>query len=255
MKKLISKLIGETNVLYLKKLIPSKSEKIEFKKRKAFYATLINKGELVFDVGANFGNRVAPLLAVGARVVAVEPQNYCANYLQKKFGNKINLVRKGLSSKEEKREFYESNMHTVASFNEEWIKNMKEGRFKETGVEWKKVGEIEMTTLDKLIEKFGIPAFIKIDVEGFEIEVLNGLNKPVKMICFEYAVPDHIKAVKECFERIHQIYGNDMECNYSTGESATWKLNSWISYEKMREHIDTDAFLKTSFGDIYIRSI
>lgn len=253
MKALIKKLIGEVNILYLRKLIPTKVEKEEYARRKIFYGSFLEKGDLVFDVGANFGNRVSPLLAVGARVVAVEPQDFCAKYLQKKFGSSIELVREGLSEKEEVREFFVSNAHTVSSFNQEWIDKMKEGRFKDSGAEWKKAGEIRMTTLDNLITKYGEPAFIKIDVEGFELEVLKGLSRPVKMLSIEYAVPDHLELVNNCMDRIREIYGENIECNYSTGESARWKLDGWLGYDEMREHIASEKFIKTSFGDIYVR--
>ena len=253
-KDVVKNTIGEVNILYLRKLIPSKTEKAEFERRKEFYGSFIDKGDLCFDVGANFGNRVSPFLAVGAKVVAIEPQDFCAAYLKKKFGNKIILIKKGLGEKVEALPIYQSNAHTVSSFNKEWVDVVKEGRFKDVpGIEWTKGDDIQMTTLDRLIEEYGTPAFIKIDVEGFEVQVVSGLNQPIKMISLEYNVPDMTAILLECMDKLGKIYQKQCECNYSVGEKSVWRLDHWLSYEEMMEHISSPEFVATSFGDIYIR--
>lgn len=60
--------------------------------RKRFFSSFISEGDLVYDVGANYGNRVKPLVQVGARVVAVEPQPKCALYLLERFGDGIQII-------------------------------------------------------------------------------------------------------------------------------------------------------------------
>src|SRR4051812_33411059 len=99
----------------------------QLESRKRFYGQFLQPGDLCFDVGANVGNRISPVLEIGARVVAVEPQKKCYQTLERKFGDKIVIVKKGLSGEEGVKEFYISDESTISSFSKEWIDKVKEG--------------------------------------------------------------------------------------------------------------------------------
>jgi FkbM family methyltransferase len=233
-----------------KKHFPNKKQKYIIEQKQNFYSSFINKNDLCFDIGANMGNRIEPLLEIGAKIVAVEPQKICYTFLQKKFGNKIEIITKGLGDSEGFEKFYVSNANTLSSFSADWINAVKLNRFKKNN--WNKVVKIEITTLDNLIEKYGIPKFIKIDVEGYELNVLNGLTKAINLICYEYTVPEQTEKLIHCLERIEQNYSK-IECNYSIGESMKFALQKWLSKEEMKFHINTNEFLNSDFGDIYVR--
>ena len=102
-----------------------------FKKgdRIKFYSQFVKNGNLVFDVGANEGNRTDIYLSIGAKVVAVEPQKDCYTKLEQRFGNKIELIKKGLGEKEETKTLYISDTNLISSFNAEHIEEMKKDRF------------------------------------------------------------------------------------------------------------------------------
>lgn len=240
-----------------KKYFPSKKqreilqEEMEaYDRRKVLFGSFIKKGELCFDVGANVGNRVGPLLDIGAKVIAIEPQENCCRRLKQKFGNRINIVPLGLGESEGVKNFYPSNANTISSFSEEWINSVRDGRFKEYS--WKKPVKVNMSTLDILIEKYGLPVFIKIDVEGYELEVLKGLTTPIQMISFEYTVPEQAEIVLKCLD---QIQSNDpnIEINYSVGESMDFALKNWLSVEEMKSYVAKREFKGTGFGDIYVK--
>ena len=219
--------------------------------RKIFYSQFVKEGDLCFDVGANVGNRILPLLMLNAKIVAVEPQKYCQKILKARFGNKINLVPKGLSETEEVKDFFISNDSVLSSFSKEWIDSVKKTRFKE--YKWKAIHKVQMTTLDKLIENFGIPAFIKIDVEGYELEVLKGLNRPINMISFEYTVPEQTDKAIACIKRLALI-NKKIEFNYSISESMEFTKSKWIEADEMINLINNQQFIETEFGDIYARN-
>lgn len=220
-------------------------------KRLAMYGQFIKKGDLVFDVGANEGNRTDIFLELGAKVVAVEPQPECIAKLEAKYGDKITLVKKGLDEKEGKQLLYKSDSSLISSFNKDYIDAVKDDRFK--GANWEPSGELEMTTLDTLIAEHGVPAFCKIDVEGFEQQVLKGLSSPLKSLSYEFVVPENLENAKQCLELL--MKQGAIECNFSYGESMDLALSEWKSGEDMLAYIQTKEFESYSYGDIYVRFI
>ena len=224
-----------------------------FKKseRKEFYSEFIKSGDLVFDVGANKGNRTVIFLELGAKVVAVEPQKECYEHLVKRFGDTIDLIKLGLGEKESTATMYVSGSTLISSFSKDHVDVMKEDRFK--GADWGDTIEIEMTTMDVLIGKYGTPAFCKIDVEGYEYDVLKGLSKPLKALSLEYIVPENTQVLVDCLAHLSSL-GN-IECNFSYGESMKYNLPKWKSGKEMIDYIQTDEFTNTSYGDVYIRFV
>jgi FkbM family methyltransferase len=257
-KQTVKSLLGDFTIYRMRewknRVLPNefyKKEQADMQMRQAFYSRFVKANDLCFDVGANFGNRVAPLLAVKAKIVAVEPQEFCQKVLKWRFGKKIAVLPMGLGEIEDVKEFYISDASYLSSFSKTWIDSVKKDRFKEN--KWSNVGKVQMTTLDKLIAKYGTPAFIKIDVEGYELEVLKGLNSPVKMISFEYTTPEQTERAIGCIERVRSVNPN-IECNYSVGESMEFEMAEFIKVDDMLQLVNSRKFSETGFGDIYLRS-
>lgn len=213
----------------------------------AFYKAFVQPNDLVFDVGANYGNRVALFLSLEAKVVAIEPQQKCVAYLKNKFKN-VEIEAVGLGAKRELKIFYEADHSVLSTFSDSYIEKVKDTRHK-TSI-WTKKEEIQIVTLDELILKHGQPSFIKIDVEGYEYTVLEGLSQKTGTISFEYNVPEMADTVIKCLDKLQNLGYNSF--NYAIGESMVFK-NNWVSYIEFMAIVQQDAFLQTSFGDIYAK--
>src|SRR5262249_39976909 len=153
--------------------------------------------------GANLGSRIDIFLQLGARVLAVEPQHKCNRYLRLKYGNRhdVTLVQKGLDAQPGTLELYVApDDSATASMSVERIsavtnaRKLPEGRCSQTQV-------VPVPTLDSLVAEFGEPAFCKIDVEGYEFQVLKGLSRPLNSLSFEYT-PEYISPALSCVRHL-----------------------------------------------------
>ncbi len=136
-KNKLKRMIGDDTIYIAKDIInrvsPSKvylADLEDRKIKKIFYSKYVKNGDTFFDVGANVGNRIAPLLELGARVVAFEPQRSCRKILKWRFGNKMILVPKALGENDGNKELHISNFSGISSISTEWIDSVKNTRFK-----------------------------------------------------------------------------------------------------------------------------
>ena len=83
-EKAITRVPGERNFIIIRDFYERSGpvQKKEMEKQLHFYREFTGPGDLCFDVGANTGNRIDPLLQLGAKVVAVEPQKNCYRFLK-----------------------------------------------------------------------------------------------------------------------------------------------------------------------------
>ena len=154
----------------------------------ALYARFVKPGDLVFDVGSHVGDRVAAFRRLSCRVVACEPQPALAKTLRLIYGRDklvtIDPVAVGREAGEIELRVNVDNP-TVSTASAEFVK-ASAGAPGWEGQSWDKRVTVPITTLDALIARHGLPAFIKIDVEGFEAEALAGLTQPVPALSFEF---------------------------------------------------------------------
>ncbi len=188
---------------------------------KSFFSEIISSGDLCFDIGANVGQTTEALAAIGAVIVAVEPNPNCIpvlNYQFKKNPN-ITLIQKAMGASIGNAKLHFSGTDSTASIRDDWPFQNEETL------------EVELSTLDSLIEEFGQPKFIKVDVEGFELEVFKGLSQPIQLIYFEMHGREFNVAL-DILERLSAI-GEIIGIKAVSGDNSFWLINEWIDYEQI----------------------
>jgi len=214
-----------------------------------FLSEFVKPGDLVFDVGANVGNYVMVCLKLGARVVAIEPQEDCVKLLVSRFGrdHRVSIEPVAIGEKEGKGLLYLSDVRTpISSMSRDWIEAVKtSGRFRH--LEWRRSQAVAVTCVDNLIEKYGKPSFCKIDAEGYEHEVLMGLNFPLEKLSFEYHI-ECLSKLEFCLSRLAEF--GTYSFNYTIGEQPCFRSSEWLNSTDLLQ-IFRSLSTRTLQGDIY----
>jgi FkbM family methyltransferase len=222
-----------------------------FERLRQFYQQFITRDALCFDIGANYGDRTSTFLELGAIVVAVEPQDDCMEFLRLKYGRnpRVKLIHQGLADHPGERTLAINPQNPlVASMSPDWIAGIRQRpRFSQT--EWSTVRTVPVTTLDELIQRYGLPAFCKIDVEGFEYQVLQGLSQPIPSVSLEYT-PELIEMACACVDYLEKL--GVYQFNYSVEESLEMTLPAWVDGTTLKSALRKRASIHIS-GDIYAR--
>ena len=218
------------------------------------YRPLINPGDLVFDVGAHIGDRTLTFAALGANVLAFEPQPLPLAYLRWRTRGNPAITVLGIAVGEQvgTAELAVSERNpTVSTLSRSWresIGNKNQGFSK---VAWNQSVQVPVTTLSALIETYGEPQFCKLDVEGHEAAVLAGLDRPLPALSFEY-VAGTLEVAQACIARLGAL-GN-YTFNVSLGESRRLALSEWVGDQAMQAWLVANES-QSSSGDIYAKRI
>jgi FkbM family methyltransferase len=214
-----------------------------------FYGQFVGRDALCFDVGAHAGNRVRCFRQLGARVVAIEPQPDFVRLLTWLYGRDpgVEIVPVALGRAAGAAEIFVSERTpTVTTLSRDWVERVqRDPSF--AGVEWQSGGKVPLVTLDSLIARYGTPEFIKIDVEGYEAEVLAGLSTPVRALSFEY-LPATKQVALDCIARLEAL--GRYRYSRSLGESHSLVSPRWLDALAMHEELEALTPTARS-GDVY----
>lgn len=183
-----------------------------------FYKSVIgDRRSLIFDVGANKGHKSYLFSKLAKKVVLFEPGSEHLKVLKARFANNSQFIINdcALSSKPGKSDYFSiSNNSGYNTLSNKHINTVvtTRGLLNNSSVE--KI-TITTDTLDNFIATCGIPDYIKIDVEGFELEVILGLNVPVPIISFEANLPEFLQESLQIIEYLDALSESRYYYNYS----------------------------------------
>jgi FkbM family methyltransferase len=215
-----------------------------------FYAELLPKGALVFDIGANVGTMTRVFASLGAKVVAVEPNADCARHielttsraavevLEAAVGEANGVAVLKVSDRKDK----------MSSLSAEWREAVTNENQGYTG-QWNRDVTVPMVTVDALIGRYGMPAYIKVDVEGYEAQVLKGLSMCPPLLSFEFN-----RVILEPMLRVlEKPIFDGAKFNYTLVDPVKFELREWVGREELKERI-LGLGDGAGMGDIFVRT-
>ena len=215
------------------------------------YAPLIQPGDLCFDIGSHLGDRVRIWSKLGARVIALEPHPRMMNWLRRWYGHASNimLVEQAVGAHAGTASLWMSRLTpSVSTISAEWLGIVRQSR-RFRGVRWDEPVSVTVTTLDALIRQYGRPVFCKLDVEGAELDVLQGLSQPIRALSFEF-IPAAIQMALSCVDRLEKL--GHYEYNWRVSEFPQLRSPDWLRPEEMAETLARMPKGANS-GDVYAR--
>jgi FkbM family methyltransferase len=179
-------------------------------------------GDLVFDVGAHAGMTayfLAKMVGPSGRVVAFEPATSTVPYLQRNIEQKgltnVTLVTKAIAGKTGTANF---NMDgTMAAGLCEFLVYPNTGE----------LVQVETLSFVDACAAFGRPAFVKIDIEGAEVELIRAALPFLRQNPIHFAFDSGHRLrdgtyTADCLEEMLRSIGYAVESSREFGDMFTW---------------------------------
>jgi FkbM family methyltransferase len=215
------------------------------------YRPFVPPGGLCFDIGAHVGSRLAAWWLLDARIVALEPQPHLFKWLRWCYGRSPHIILLPQAAGDSPGQ---ATLHisrrtpTVTSLSRAWVQRVRQiDSF--ANVEWDAQVHVPVTTLDALIAEYGRPDFCKIDVEGHELAVLQGLSQPLPALSFEYT-PATFDLTAACVAWLAQL--GSYEFNWTVAERPRFCIDKWVTAVALLNRLRAIPPNRPS-GDVYAR--
>ena len=154
---------------------------------------------LLFDIGANRGDATIAGLQLGFdKILAVESAPKMFFMLHNNFRDDERVIPLKFAvsnSNDERVEFYECVEDGLSTIEKSWLTG--DGALYK-GKEFRTI-KATTITIDRLVEKYGLPDLVKIDVEGAETQVFGGMTCKPKKLAFEWSLftlDQHLEQLK-----------------------------------------------------------
>jgi FkbM family methyltransferase len=215
----------------------------------ALYKRYLGPGDLALDIGSHVGDRISSFRRLGARVIALEPQPGPARVIRLIHGRDplVTCLHSAAGAKPGQLMLrVNSRNPTVSTLSGAFVSAARGAKGWESQ-EWDRSLTVLVTTLDALIAEHGLPSFIKIDVEGYEDQVLAGLTQQVPALSFEFTTIAR-EIAQACIGRLERL--GPYRFNVALGETHRLRFAESVSAAAMKEFLNVLPHEANS-GDVY----
>ena len=184
--------------------------------------------KILFDIGANIGHYTSANYEKYDSIVCVDAQKDVCDILNQRFQGDKCIVVNALVTNDEKAVFYKNtewSFGVLSTSSEFWRTQSRFGTMPSTS--WIPVDDIATITIESLISTYGKPSFIKIDVEGSELSVLQTMKEYTCPLAFEFAeelVDELIKSIEYLYILGYSYF------HIQEGDEYTYEPKEWVTY-------------------------
>lgn len=212
----------------------------------AFYRRLIPQGALCFDVGANIGDKSEALIAAGMKVVAFEPNPLIIDELRARFRGvpQWTLVPAAIGAA--------PSLLALHTFREHGLSSLADGGAQDWQGHSTGTFHVAVLTLDQAIAAFGVPYFLKLDVEGWEGEALAGLSHAIPLVTCEFHLrAQDIEKAKACLRQLAAL--GPGRVNIAPAEALRCLYDEWMPLEQAADWFPGDLIGRIPYGDLLVQ--
>ena len=187
---------------------------------------------MFFDIGANVGRWSQANISSATKIISVEADPDTYSKLIRNCATQSNIICENYAACDNSGAditFYKcTSADTISTLNRDWLADSSSRFNNYPFVEIK----CKTITLDSLIEKYGMPALIKVDVEGGEFQCIRSLTQKVDCLCFEWASETNEITI-QCLNYLQTLGFTKFFLQYE--DSYTFRPSSYTTVEAVKE--------------------